>query len=74
MTRPAPHPELGPLNLLRSPINLSACPHPESFHHAAPDPGEHSTMLLRELGYTDAQMRAAIEEMVATERPKEPVA
>ncbi|MBI5027580.1 MAG: 4Fe-4S binding protein, partial [Actinobacteria bacterium] len=26
------------------------------------------------LGYTDAQMRAAIEEMVATERPKEPVA
>ena len=56
MTRPAPHPELGPLNLLRSPINLSACPHPESFHHAAPDPGEHSTMLLRELGYTDAQI------------------
>jgi crotonobetainyl-CoA:carnitine CoA-transferase CaiB-like acyl-CoA transferase len=51
MTRPAPHPVLGAIQLIRSPINLSAFPHPEAFHHAGPDPGEHSDALLRELGY-----------------------
>jgi crotonobetainyl-CoA:carnitine CoA-transferase CaiB-like acyl-CoA transferase len=61
MTRAAVHPVLGSIELLRSPINLSACPHPEQFHHAAPDPGEHSDDLLRELGYADeaiARMRS----------------
>ncbi len=53
MTRPAQHRNLGEVHLLRSPINLSAFPHPEGFHHAAPDPGEHSADLLRELGYGD---------------------
>jgi len=51
MTRPARHAELGELQLLRSPINMSAFPHPEQFDRAAPDPGEHSTELLRELGF-----------------------
>jgi crotonobetainyl-CoA:carnitine CoA-transferase CaiB-like acyl-CoA transferase len=59
MTRPAPHAELGPLQLLRSPINLSACPHPEAFARAAPDAGEHTDEVLRELGY-DAEAVARL--------------
>ena len=62
MTRPAEHPVLGPLALLRSPINLSAAPHPERFARAAPDPGEHTDEILRALGYDDAgiaDLRAA---------------
>jgi crotonobetainyl-CoA:carnitine CoA-transferase CaiB-like acyl-CoA transferase len=50
MTRPAPHPALGDVRLIRSPINLSACPHPDVFHHA-PDAGEHTDAVLTELGY-----------------------
>jgi crotonobetainyl-CoA:carnitine CoA-transferase CaiB-like acyl-CoA transferase len=58
MTRPAFHPVLGTMELLRSPINLSAFPHPDRFHHAAPDPGEQSDELLHELGYDDAAIDA----------------
>ncbi|RZJ26761.1 MAG: CoA transferase [Haliea sp.] len=58
MTRPARHAVLGEVHLVRSPINLSAFPHPERFDRAAPDPGEHSDELLRELGYGDAEIAA----------------
>ena len=51
MTRVAPHPALGEVKLVRSPINLSRFPHPEAFHHAAPDAGEHTHELLAELGF-----------------------
>ncbi len=50
MAKPAPHPELGDLNLVRSPINLSAFPHPERFDNAAPDPGRDTDAILQELG------------------------
>lgn len=58
MTRPASHPVLGEVNLIRSPINLSACPFPEHFHHAAPDPGEQTDILLEELGYSHDAIEA----------------
>jgi len=57
MTRPAPHPRRGDLALIRSPINLSACPQPERFHHAGPDEGEHSDAVLAELGYDAAAIQ-----------------
>jgi crotonobetainyl-CoA:carnitine CoA-transferase CaiB-like acyl-CoA transferase len=56
MTRTAEHPTLGEVNLLRSPINLSANPHPEHFEWAAPDPGQHSAELLREADFSDAEI------------------
>ncbi|CAN5747802.1 CaiB/BaiF CoA-transferase family protein [soil metagenome] len=58
MTRPATHAVLGEVQLVRSPINLSAFPHPERFDRAAPDPGEHSHELLRELGFGDEDIAA----------------
>ena len=64
MTRPAAHPTLGTLNLLRSPINLSGCPQPEAFARAAPDPGQHSDELLHELGFGAAEVGALREQGV----------
>ena len=50
MAKAAPHPELGDVNLVRSPINLSAFPRAERFDRAAPDPGADSDTILGELG------------------------
>ena len=51
MAKPASHEELGEVNLIRSPINLSGFPHPERFDHAAPDPGADSDRVLIEFGF-----------------------
>lgn len=51
MAKPASHGELGEVNLIRSPINLSGFPHPERFDHAAPDPGADSDRVLIEFGF-----------------------
>ena len=52
----APHPELGDIGLIRSPINLSRNPHPEHFHHAAPDPGQDSRDVLAEFGFDEERI------------------
>ncbi|MBI2761424.1 MAG: CoA transferase [Chloroflexi bacterium] len=57
MTKTAPHPELGDVNLIRTPINLSAVPLPDTFHHAAPDTGQHSDEILCEFGYDAATIQ-----------------
>lgn len=58
MAKPAPHPELGDLNLIRSPINLSASPQPARFNRAAPDPGEDSDAVLAGLGLSEREVQA----------------
>ena len=56
MTTPAPHPKLGDVQLVRTPINLSGFPHADRFHHAGPDPGEHSAEVLLEFGLDEGQI------------------
>ena len=56
MVCPAPHPRRGEVNLVRSPINLSKFPHPDSFHHCGPRPGQHSDEILGEFGFEAADI------------------
>ncbi len=58
MVKPAPHPELGDLNLVRSPINLSLFPHAAAFDHAAPDPGSDSQQVLADFGIASDRIEA----------------
>ena len=58
MAKPAPHPELGDVNLVRSPINLGAFPQADRFDSAAPDPGADSVAILGELGCTQDEIDA----------------
>ena len=62
MQVPAPHADLGDVQLIRSPINLSRHAHPEAFHHAAPDPGEHSRDVLASFEIDEARIKSLVEE------------
>jgi crotonobetainyl-CoA:carnitine CoA-transferase CaiB-like acyl-CoA transferase len=56
VTRVAHHKQLGDVNLIRTPIHLSAFGEPGDFQRAAPDTGADSEEVLREFGYDDAQV------------------
>ena len=58
MAVPAPHHDMGELHLVRSPINLSAYPHPTSLTRAAPDPGADSAAVLGGFGITAEEIAA----------------
>ena len=56
MALPAAHPTLGAVNLVRSPINLSAFPQATQFDHAAPDPGADTEAVLGRFGISEQQV------------------
>lgn len=56
MAIPAPHPELGDLSLVRSPINMSRFPHPGHLRRGAPDPGQDSRDVLASFGFSEAEI------------------
>ena len=58
MAVPAPHPDMGDLDLVRSPINLSEFPHGASLERAAPDPGADGVDVLAGLGFGDDEIDA----------------
>lgn len=64
MTKPATHPQLGEVNLIRSPINLSQFPHSERFNSAAPNPGQHTNEILTELGIPADEISELTEKQV----------
>ena len=64
LAKPAPHPELGDLSLVRSPINLSLFPQSDSFDNAAPDPGQNSETVLRDMGFDENRIVSLKEEGV----------
>ena len=53
MTKKAIHPQIGDLNIIRSPITLSNFEHDTNFDKPGPELGEHSEEILRELNYSD---------------------
>ena len=58
MAKPAAHPELGEVRLIRSPINLGAHPQGDRFARAAPDPGQDSEAILAEFGCAPSEIEA----------------
>lgn len=61
MAKPAQHDSLGEIDLIRSPINLSAFPQPDEFDSAAPDTGQHSETVLREFGIDGSRIEQLIQ-------------
>jgi len=62
IVKPAPHDERGQIDLVRSPINLSAVPEDREFQRSAPSVGEHSEEILHELGFDAEQIQSFLKE------------
>jgi crotonobetainyl-CoA:carnitine CoA-transferase CaiB-like acyl-CoA transferase len=60
VTKQACHRELGNIDLIRSPINLSRYSHGLKFDRAGPDLGEHSVEILRQLDYSDGRIESLL--------------
>lgn len=58
MIRTVEHPKLGPLNIIRNPVTLSA--HPEQEYRPSPDLGQHSEEILAQLGQESSAAEAGL--------------
>ena len=56
IAKPVRHRDLGPIGLIRTPINMPDIPHAQEIRHQAPEFGEHSDEILKELGYGDEEI------------------
>jgi formyl-CoA transferase len=57
IAKPIDHPKYGPQKVVGQPIHLSRYPQPEKLGHT-PEPGEHTTEILKNLGYDDSKIAA----------------
>ncbi len=58
VVRQVDHPRLGSLDVVRQPVNLTATPQPQTFRYPTPDAGEHSDVILQEMGFGAAEIAA----------------
>lgn len=58
VVREVDHPRLGKLGVVRQPVNLSESPQPQTFRYPTPDAGEHTEVVLKEMGLSDADISA----------------
>ena len=56
VVRQVQHHRLGSLDVVRQPVNLSNYPQPQTFRQATPDVGEHTDEVLREFGFSEADL------------------
>jgi len=56
LSKPVAHRDLGPIGLIRTPINMPDIPDALEIRQQAPEFGEHSDEILTELGYNDVEI------------------
>ena len=56
ISKPLDHPSLGPMGLIRTPINMPDIPGASEIRQPAPELGQHSDEVLAELGLDGAEI------------------
>lgn len=56
IAKPIHHPHLGPIDVIRMPINMPDIPHGLEIRRPAPEKGEHSDEVLAEYGYDEEEI------------------